>query len=214
MNLGRILIGLAVLATLGGCTSSGTTGTTAKPRPTANPCQASVKPFDSPLIEASPRGAKAAHAVTSTAPLRCDTVLSVTEQGAVRIIFGTTTRCLLLRGTSASGVLLTGVPMKAFFTLGMGEVLCSSTTMPNKSFSICNSGVLYLNGPSQWQATCTPSLIFEVTVKTGSVRLKYPTGSLILRPYQRTSFDFRTRKATPPTPVGISAAENSLFAKL
>jgi hypothetical protein len=218
MRNSRLLICLAALVVLCACGGGSSTTSTAppSPSPTPNPCQAggdSATP-GLPLVEVKPTSAAAPYSITTTVPLTCYTILSVTLQGSAKAVFGPSARCTLTQDGSVSGRLESGDPVNAFFTLGEGQVICTIylNTPQQKTIPMCNTGVLYLTGQSSLIATCNSNHVFTVAVHSGSVLVRFPHESKRVFAGYALTFNFITGEANKPKPYTFLPADLAIFA--
>jgi hypothetical protein len=215
VNLSRILVGPVVLAMLCACGGSKPEpGPT--PSPSPSPCQAAVDtvtPLVHPLIDVSPTSAATPSAIATQAPLTCDTTLSVTQGGSATATFGATAACTLKQGGSPVGMLVSRFPKDTLFTLSEGEVWCRGFTSQQQEAVICGQGMVSFSMRGKWNATCPSSHAFRVEVYSGTMVVRYPTGSELMPPKHKLVFDPLTR-AAPVTPTTFSTSDVNTFAAL
>jgi hypothetical protein len=226
VNLRRILIVLAALTALCGCSSSSASSTaqsssSASPSPSQSPCQAksdSVQP-GLPLIQVSPVGSTRPITLTKKARLACYTTLNVTQGGSATAMFGTVAWCLLTQVGSpygnGVGTLVSRYPNNMLFSLNEGAVSCATSTAKGQQAQVCGKGTVHITAVStNWDATCTADHLFQVAVYSGSVQVDYPGGKATLNAFSQVAVDPSTRRGKVSTGISFSAAEIGIFNSL
>jgi hypothetical protein len=220
MRCSRILIGLAAVVMLCACSSSSTTtSVTPSPTPTptpANPCAVGgdlASPGVSPLVEVQPTVGPS-YALVKTVRLTCSAILTVTRQGSATAVFGTSAKCTLTKGGSASGVLAAGTPAYAFFRLGEGTVVCDVdlNTPQQQTVSMCGMVDLDLTGQPSFLGSCNSNGTLQVAVHTGSVVVRYPHGHRRVMAGFAVTFSLITGQLSKPAAYTFSSADLATFA--
>lgn len=214
MHHGRLVISMvATLTVLGACSAPSpkphpthtATGTT-----TASACPATdvAKP-DLPVVQMQPAGAPA-YTIKKQVRLTCHAFLTVNLDGSVTAAFGHTATCVLSQGGSTEGILASRSPAGSFFSLDEGEVICYFNTPNEMPVMMCNMGELYISGQPSVIASCSANHLFTVAVHSGSVMVRYPTGTKMVYANHQLVYNFSTHAAPTPT-VFFDSTEIAVF---
>jgi hypothetical protein len=220
VNISRVLVGVAVLAMLCGCSSGASPKPMSTRSPSPLPCQAdtdSVTPGHIPLTQIQPTSAATPSTITTQVRLTCGTTLYVTRKGAPVATFGTAaTRQLMQLGGVPVGALVSREPTGTLFSLNAGQVWCRALSSRPEQALICGTGPVYLTMiNTRWTAACSADHVFKVAVYSGSVQVRYPktTKYLTLRPGRELVYYPATGRAAQSTII-FSATDITIFSAL
>jgi hypothetical protein len=175
-----------------------------------------VTPRHFPLIQVQPPGSSVTQTISTTEPVPCNTVVSVSEYGTADLKFGRQAACLLQQYDPAAGNVAkidSRNPLTTFFRMSAGEVSCIMLATRQR-VDLCGIGALLLNGtPVQVQATCEDP-VFHVAVLAGSLTVIDPSGSrTVVEAGTELIFDFRRNQAATQL-VLFSSSDAEVFAGL
>jgi hypothetical protein len=200
----RVVICLVTLAALCACSASSssssstaTTSPTATVTSTACPSTDVAKPGQ-PVVQISPSGGTV-QTITKPVTLTCYTALTVGQSGTATATFGKAASCSLSKGSSTGGLLVSRYPPGTFFSLIEGEVICYFNTKNSVPVMMCNMVMLLVSGKPSVLGSCSAHRLFVLWVHSGSVRVKYPHGSMVVGANGALTFNYRTGAATPGT---------------
>jgi hypothetical protein len=200
----RVVICLVTLAALCACSaSSSSSSSTATTSPTATATSASCPTTDEvkpglPVVQISPSGG-AVQTITKPVPLTCYTTLTVGSNGGATATFGKVASCTLSKGSSTGGLLVSRYPPGTFFSLIEGEVICFFNAKNQVPVMMCNMVMLLVSGQPSVLGSCSAHRLFVLWVHSGSVRVKYPHGSMVVGANGALTFNYHTGAATPGT---------------